>query len=222
MKVIHLLLKEERQKVVDFGKKLITSGLTSGTGGNVSIYDEEKQLIAISPSGIDYFETTLEDVVLINLDGEIVEGHRNPSSEVDLHRIFYNKRKDIKAVIHAHSMYSTVLATLGWELPAANYYIGLVGGNNVRTGEYKSYGTQELAEATCKAMEDRYAAFMGNHGLIAGSHSIEQAFNIADETERMAEIYYKAKLIGTPNILPDEEVDLMLEKFKTYGQVKTT
>ncbi len=213
-------MEKERQLVVEYGKKLITSGLTSGTGGNISIYNDEEKLIAISPSGIDYFDTTPEDIVLLDLEGEIVEGENKPSSEVALHRIFYNRRDDIKAVVHAHSMYSTVLATLGWELPASNYYIGLVGGKNVRSGEYKSYGTEELAEETFKAMENRYAAFMGNHGLIAGSGTIQNAFNIADETERMAEIYYKAKLLGEPKILPDDEVDLMLEKFKTYGQVK--
>lgn len=212
-------MKEERQKIVEYGQKLITTGLTSGTGGNISIYNEEEGLIAISPSGIDYFETKIEDVALITLDGEWLEGDKKPSTEVHLHRVFYNNRDDIKAVVHAHSMYSTVLASLGWELPAVNYFIGLVGGNNVRTGEYKPFGTQELAEATLEAMEGRYSAFMGNHGLIAGSDSVEQAFTVASETERMAEIYYKSRLIGDPNILTDQDVDLMLEKFGTYQRL---
>lgn len=210
---------EERYLIVEYGKKLITSGLTKGTGGNISIYNPSLGLMAISPSGMDYFETKPEDIVLTDLDGNIVEGKRKPSSEKDLHRIFYLKRPDVNAVVHAHSMYSTILATLGWDLPAANYYIAIGGGNDIRCAEYKTFGTWELAESSFNAMKNRYACFMGNHGLLACSGNIEAAFTIAEETERMAEIYYKAKLIGTPKILDDSEVETMLEKFKSYGQV---
>ena len=80
-----MLMEKERNLIVEYGKKLITENLTSGTGGNISIYDPEQGLFAISPSGIDYFETRPEDVVVMNLDGEIVEGDRKPSSEKDLH-----------------------------------------------------------------------------------------------------------------------------------------
>lgn len=210
---------EERHLIVEYGKKLITSGLTKGTGGNISIFNKELGLMAISPSGMDYFETKPEDIVLTDLNGDIVEGKRKPSSEKDLHRIFYMKRQDVNAVVHAHSMYSTILATLGWELPAVNYYIAIGGGENIRCAEYKTFGTWELAESSFKAMENRYACFMGNHGLLACSGNIESAFTVAEETERMAEIYYKSKLIGTPKILDNSEIKIMLEKFKSYGQV---
>ena len=208
----------ERKQVVEYGKKLITSGLTTGTGGNISIYNAEEGLMAISPSGIDYFETKPEDVVLTDLAGKVIEGERKPSSELDMHRIYYQKRDDIQAVVHTHSTYSTILATLGWELPAANYYIAIAGGNNVRCAEYASFGTYELAEKSFIAMKDRYACFLANHGLLAGSHSIQQAFSIAEETERMAEIFYRVSCVGKPNLLSDEEVEFMLEKFQTYGQ----
>lgn len=208
----------ERKQVVEYGKKLITSGLTTGTGGNISIYNAEVGLFAISPSGIDYFETKPEDVVLLDLEGNVVEGKRKPSSELDMHRIYYQKRNDIKAVVHTHSTYSTVLSTLGWELPAANYYIAIAGGNNVRCADYASFGTYQLAENSYLAMQDRYACFLANHGLLTGSHSIEQAFSIAEETERMAEIYYRVSCVGKPNVLSDKEVDFMLEKFQSYGQ----
>lgn len=208
----------ERKQVVEYGKKLITSGLTTGTGGNISIYNAEVGLFAISPSGIDYFETKPEDVVLLDLEGNVVEGKRKPSSELDMHRIYYQKRNDIKAVVHTYSTYSTVLSTLGWELPAANYYIAIAGGNNVRCADYASFGTYQLAENSYLAMQDRYACFLANHGLLTGSHSIEQAFSIAEETERMAEIYYRVSCVGKPNVLSDKEVDFMLEKFQSYGQ----
>lgn len=213
-----MLLEEERKLVVEYGKKLITSGLTSGTGGNISVFNKEMGLVAISPSGLDYFETKPEDIVITDVDGNVVDGHRKPSSELSMHCIFYRKRDDINAVVHAHSIYSTTLATLRWELPAANYMIALAGGNNVRCADYASFGTQELAENAFEAMKDRYACFLANHGLITGARDLANAFNIAVEIERCAEYYYRAKSIGEPVLLTDEEMEVMLEKFKTYGQ----
>lgn len=213
-----MLLEEERKLVVEYGKNLITSGLTSGTGGNISVFNREKGLVAISPSGLDYFQTEPEDIVITDVDGNIVDGKRKPSSELGMHRIFYSKREDIDAVVHAHSIYSTTLATLRWELPAANYMVALGGGKNVRCADYASFGTEELAENAYEAMQDRYACFLANHGLLAGARDLANAFNIAVEIERCAEYYYRAKCIGEPVLLTDEEMKVMLEKFKTYGQ----
>lgn len=211
---------KERELVVEYGKKLITSGLTTGTGGNISIFNKEEGLMAISPSGIDYFDTQPEDVVLIDLEGNIADGARKPSSELDMHLIYYQKRDDISAVVHTHSTYSTIMATMGWDLPASNYYIAIGGGNDIRCAEYATFGTKELADATFTAMEDRYACFLANHGLLTGSQNIEQAFMIAEETERMAEVYYKCRCVGEPMLLSNDEVGVMLEKFQTYGQRK--
>ncbi len=217
--VFNMLLQEERELVVEYGKKLITSGLTKGTGGNISIYNREKELMAISPSGIDYFETTPADVVITELNGKIVSGKRKPSSELEMHRIFYEKRDDMNALVHTHSIYSTTLATLRWDLPASNYYVAIAGGHNVRCAKYASFGTVELAENAFEAMKERYACFLANHGLIAGSKDVANAFSVAEEIERCAESYYRAKSIGEPVLLSDEEMCFMLEKFKTYGQV---
>lgn len=213
-----MILETERKKVVEYGKKLIESGLTTGTGGNISIYNSNEKLVAVSPSGMDYFETAAEDVVVIDLEGSIVDGDKKPSSEISMHLINYQKAKKINAVVHTHSTYSTILATLGWNLPAANYFIAIAGGKDVRCARYATFGTQELAKEAFEAMKDRNACFLANHGLLTRAHSIEQAFSIAEETERMAEIYYKCKCVGDPMILSDQEVDVMLEKFKTYGQ----
>lgn len=216
-----MLLQKERKDVVKYCKMLIEHGLTKGTGGNISIFNREKGLFAISPSGIDYFETEPEDVVVMNLDGEVVDGKRKPSSEHELHRIFYVKRDDINAVVHTHSVYSTVLAVLREELPASSYLVAFAGGPNVRCGEYASFGTPELAKITFDAMKDRNAAFMANHGLIAGGKDILNAFNIAEQIEGCAEVYVKARMIGKPVILDDEEMAKMVDVFNnSYGQKK--
>ena len=216
-----MLLQEEREQVVAYCKKLITQGLTKGTGGNISICNREKGLFAISPSGIDYFETEPEDVVVMDLQGRVVDGKRKPSSEHELHRIYYENREDINAVVHTHSVYCTVLAVLREELPASSYLVAFAGGPNVRCGDYASFGTRELAEITYKAMEGRNAALMANHGLLAGAEDILNAFNIAEQIEGCAEVYVKARMIGKPVILDEEEMETMVDRFRhSYGQKK--
>lgn len=214
-----MLMKEAREQLVEYGKKIITSGLTKGTGGNLSIFDRAKGLIAITPSGIDYFDTKLEDIVIMNLDGEILEGNRKPSSEYELHKIFYERRDDLDAIIHTHTMYATTISCLAWELPAVHYMIALAG-KNVRCAEYATFGTMKLAENAFEAMKDRRAVLLQNHGLLAGANDLANAFNITEEIEYCAELYYRTKCIGEPVILPDKEMTLMAEKFKSYGQKK--
>ena len=213
-----MLLEEKRQVIVEYGKKLITAGRTRGTGGNISVLDEKSKLMAISPSGMDYFETKPEDVVVMDLNGKIVDGFRKPSSEWRMHLIFYQKREDVGAVVHTHSMFATTLATLHWEVPPASYLIAYAG-KKVPCAPYATFGTQEIADAAYNAMGEEYnAVLLANHGLIAVGPDMPSAFGIAEIIEMVCEIYYRAKCVGEPVILPDEEMKLMLEKFKTYGQ----
>lgn len=214
-----MLMIEERTEIVEYGKRLVASKLTKGTGGNLSIYNRKKGLMCISPSGIDYFEIRPEDVVVLDLDGNIVDGDKTPSSEVEMHRIFYVNRKDIDAIIHTHTMYATTLACLNWSLPPVHYMVALAG-LNVRCAKYATYGTKELAKNAYEAMKDRYAVLLANHGLLAGAKDLANVFNITEEIEYCAELYYRTKAIGEPVILSEEEMTLMIERFKTYGQVK--
>lgn len=212
-----MLMQEARKEIVEYGKKLVTSNLTKGTGGNLSVFDREKGYMAITPSGIDFFEIKEEDIVILDLDGNIVEGDRTPSSEWEMHLLQYKERTDLDAVIHAHTTYATVLACLRQELPATHYMIA-VAGKNVRCAEYATYGSHELAVNATKAMKDRRAVILANHGILAGANDLLNAFNIIEEIEYCSQIYYMAKSIGEPVVLPDEEMELMAEKFKTYGQ----
>lgn len=212
-----MLMEEERKLIVEYGKKLITSGLTKGTGGNLSIYNREEGLMAISPSGIDYFEIQPQNVAILNMKGEQIEGDKKPSSEVELHRIFYERRRDIDAIIHTHTIYATTIACLNWDLPPVHYMVALAG-LDVRCAKYATFGTKELAENAFEAMKDRKAVLLANHGMLAGGRDLAEAFNITEEIEYCAELYYRTKSIGEPVILPEEEMKLMLEKFKSYGQ----
>ncbi len=213
-----MLMQDEREAIVEYSIKLIEHGLTKGTGGNISIFNRQEKIMAISPSGLDYYKTKPEDVVVLDLEGNRVEGSRKPSSEYNLHRIFYLRRDDCNSVVHCHSMFSGVLACLHWTIPASHYMIALAG-KDVRCAKYATFGTQELAENAFEAMKDRNAVLLGNHGLLAVSTDLPNAFNTAEEIEFCAEMYYRAKCVGEPFILPDDEMALMAEKFNKYGQV---
>jgi len=216
-----MLLEKARRDLVKYGKKLVEHNLTKGTGGNLSIYDDGEELMALTPSGIPYFEMEPADIVIMNLDGEVVEGDKKPSSEEAMHRFIYKKRDDIKALVHAHSTYSTSLSLLRETLPPAHYMIALAG-YDVRCARYATYGTEELANNAIEAMEGRNAVLLANHGLLAGAGDLPNAFNTAEEVEFVAEVYWRAKAIGEPVILPEAEMNLMAEKFKSYGQVKNS
>ena len=208
---------KERKEVVDFCKMLITRGLTKGTGGNISLYNRENNHIIISPSGIDYHTMTSEDVVVCDLQGNVIAGDKMPSSEFPMHAIFYEKRTDINAIVHTHSLNATVLASLRWELPAVSYLVAYAG-ENVRCAEYASFGSPELATNALEAMQDRQAVLLANHGLLAGANNLSTAFAIAEEIEFCCEVYVKAKAIGHPVILDQTEMKHMASKFKSYGQ----
>lgn len=216
-----MFMEKERKELIAYGKKLVTEGFTKGTGGNLSVFDRKQGLMAITPSGIDFFEIQEEDIVIMDLEGNVVEGHRLPSSEWYMHLIQYQERNDIDAVIHAHTTYGTVLAVLREPLPASHYMIA-VAGKDVKVADYATYGTKELAENAAKAMKDRRAVFLANHGILAGAQDLLNAYNIIEEVEYCAKIYCVAKSMGEPVILPDEEMELMAEKFKTYGQRQTS
>lgn len=212
-----MLLKKERSEVVKYCRRLISSGLTKGTGGNISILNRELDLVAISPSGMDYFEMKASDVTVVTVTGEIAEGKRKPSSELLMHLAVYNGRDDAGAVVHTHSPYCTVLATLRKPLPASSYLVALAG-KDVRCAPYCRYGTPELAAAALEAMADRNAVLLANHGLLAAGATAAHAFMIAEELEFCAQVYAAACAVGSPALLDDAEMAALAEKFKGYGQ----
>lgn len=211
-------LEKERKLIVEYGKKLIDSDLTTGTGGNLSILNKDKGLVAISPSGVDYYKIKKEDIVIIDLDGNIIEGKHKPSSELAMHLIVYNNRQDILSVIHTHSIYATSIACLNIELPAVHYMIA-VAGNKVPCAKYASFGTDELAKNAVETLGSKYkAVLLANHGLLSCGIDIKGAFNVAEEIEYVAEVYFRTKAIGEPVIINSAEMTKMDKAFETYGQ----
>ena len=215
-----MILEKEREQVIEYSLKLLSEGLTNGTAGNVSIFNREEGLVAISPTGVNYSELTPEMISIVDLEGKLIEGLK-PSSELEMHMILYRNREDVNAVIHTHPVYTTVLACLRQDLPAIDYMIAVTGATKVKCAEYASYGTKELAENAYKGMGSSLAVILANHGLTTAGKDIANAFNITVQVEYISNLYIKARNIGEPIILPDNEMNSMLERFKTYGQIKS-
>lgn len=209
------MMMQEKELVVRYGKKLIDRRLTTGSGGNISVYNREKNLVAISPSGLDYYETTPEDIVILDIDGNLVEGKHRPSSEAGMHLAFYKNRADVSGIVHTHSKFATAIACMGWELPAVHYLIGMAG-HRVRCTGYATYGSNELAKKALETIGDSNAVLLANHGLIALGEDVDRAFSTAEHLEFVSEVYYLTKTLGTPNILSDENMDEVMKKFGTF------
>lgn len=213
-----MLLEKERIELMNYGKQMITEGLTKGTGGNLSLCSREKNLMAVTPSGIGYLEITPEDIVILDINtGKIIEGSRIPSSESDMHRIFYKYRKDINAIVHTHSKYSTGLSCTGNKLPAIHYLLA-VAGLNVPCAKYATYGTVKLAKNAYEAMKDTKAVLLSNHGLLTGGKNLSEAYNIAENVEFCCELYFISKIMGEPLLISEQEMKNVIERFKDYGQ----
>lgn len=210
-----MLLKEERELIVEYGMKLCKENLTVGTFGNISVFHPEKQLMAISPSGMDYFKTKAEDIVVLDTDGKRVDGDREPSSEVDMHRIFYQNRPGIHAVVHTHSNFATTLACMNLSIPPLHYLVAY-SGREIPCTKYVPIGTYELGKSALDTMGENYCCLLGNHGLLAVGSNISYAFDVAQQIEFLSELYYRSKTIGYPVLLDEKQVSSVLETFQNY------
>lgn len=203
-----------REEIIENGLKMNTTGLNQGTSGNLSVRSGDGFLI--TPSGIPYEQLQPQDIVTMSMDGSY-KHDLAPSSEWRFHRDILGDKPDVNAVVHAHPTYCTTLAILGKEIPAIHYMIAAAGGNSIRCARYETYGTEELSRAALAALQGRAACLLANHGMIATGPSLAKSMWLAVEVETLAQQYCNALQLGQPNILSDEEIDRVIEKFKNYG-----
>jgi len=208
-----------RHEIVARCIEMNARGINQGTSGNISARVPKGFLI--TPSGMAYDETKPADIVLMRLDGSHV-GRRKPSSEWRFHRDLMATRPEIGAVVHTHSMFATTLSCLGMGIPAVHYMIAATGASSIRCAPYATYGTQETADNALAALADCNACLLANHGMIVVGPTLKKAMWLAIEVETLAAQYWRALQIGRPNILTDEQVQAVIEKFRTYGQAAET
>ena len=209
-----MLLPDERAAVVEYCLKMQADDLTVGTSGNLSIRSGD--LIAISPSGVNYDELTPESVCVIDLDGDVVEADLEPSSEVPMHTAVY-RATDAGAVVHSHPLYGTALSLTRDEVPPVHYMIMLLGGP-VRVAPYARFGSPELAQGGVDAMADRTGVLLRNHGATTYGDTMEKAYTRSLYLEWVCRLYHQASQLGKPALLTDEQLDDVAKALGTYGQ----
>ncbi len=207
--------QRRRREIIDTARRMNALGLNRGTSGNISARVDGGLLI--TPSGIPCEECRPGDIVEMGMDGG-THGRRRPSSEWRFHRDILAARPEVGAVVHAHSPFATTLACLGRGIPAFHYMIAVAGGRDIRCAPYATFGTQALSDAAVKALEGRRACLLANHGMIVVGPAMKAALALAVEVEALAEQYWRVLQVGEPTLLDDAEMDVVVEKFKAYGQ----
>ncbi len=190
-------------------------GINQGTSGNISVRIEDGFLI--TPSGVPYGEMQPDDIVVMRIDASHT-GIRKPSTEWRFHRDIMERKPEVGAVIHLHSMFCTSLSILRREIPAVHYMIAAAGGPTVPCVPYVTWGTQELADYIVDALKDRHACLLSNHGMVCVGPNLKKAAWLAVEIEALAAQYWRALQVGVPHVLPDEEIGRVIDRFKSYGQ----
>ncbi|MFX0103974.1 MAG: NAD(P)-dependent oxidoreductase [Candidatus Hodarchaeota archaeon] len=211
-----------KKEIVELCKILLEEKHVLGSAGNVSarIKDNENEYVLITPSNVNYVEIKPEDILIIDMEGKVIEGERNPSVEKHMHLNIYKEREDVNAIIHAHSIYTTVLSALNLSLPPVMEELVPYIGGEVQCADYGEAGSEELAKTVINALEQRNAVLLANHGnLCCGSH-LKGAKTVLDYLERGAKIYYLAKLVKDPQLLPEETVDYEMEIFDIFKESK--
>lgn len=209
-----MLLGDIRQEIVRVCRELHAAGLVVGTAGNVSARGGD--LIAVTPSGLDYADLTAELVGVHRSDGTPVEAALEPTSELPLHLAVY-AAKDAAAIVHTHSVAATAVATLVDEVPDIHYVTASFGGT-VRVAPYATYGTERLARNVVAALDGRTVCLMGSHGAVTTGPDLRTAHARALSLEWLCDVYLRASAAGTPRVLPPAEIAAVAAKLATYGQ----
>ena len=207
------MFDEMKKTVLWHAKQAYKEKLFAGTSGNLSVYDREADVMAITPSSLHYGLMQEEDIVIMRLDGTIVEGSRKPSSEWQMHQVIYQNKPEVRAVVHTHSPYATSFAVNHKEIPVILVEMMLFLAGRVRVADFAINGTKEVGDAVVKALYNRKACTMANHGAVAVGESLEKAYLSAIYLEDVAKIYCLTPDKSAIHVIPEDIVDKMREKY---------
>lgn len=201
---------ETKELLIEVTKRAYAEKLFAATSGNLSIYDREAQRMYITPSGYPYDLMTVDDVMVIDLDGNILDGPHKPSSEWRMHAAIYRAYPDTNAVVHTHSPYATAFAINHMPIAAVLFEIAYFLGGDVPVAEAALPGTPAVGENAVKALKDRHACLMANHGALAVADNLKLAYDRAVYLEDAAKAYSLALGHGPVFTLDPRDV----EKFR--------
>jgi|TARA_B110001452_G_scaffold228558_1_gene204055 L-fuculose-phosphate aldolase len=207
-------MKNPRLEVIKYAKMLNSEKLSALRSGNIST--RYKDGFLITPSGAKYSTLKSKDIVFVSLKGKFDKKRGKPSSEWRFHQDIYLNKVQANAIVHAHSNYATAVSTHRKGIPAFHYMVAMAGGNDIKCAKYSTYGTRDLSQNILKALKNRFACLIDNHGQIAFSENLEKAFELAEEVENLSNQYINSLKIGKPKILSLKQMNKVLSKAKNY------
>ncbi len=208
-----------RKEIIDASLSILRSALVIGTWGNLSVRIVGEDLIAITPTGVDYEKLMPENIPIVDMEGNLIDGNMIPSIELPMHLEIYRNRPDINAVVHTHSVYCTAMAIARKPIPASCEDLIQIVGGDVRVSEYRLPGSVDLGKVVLTALEGRQAALLANHGLLAAGSSLKETMKIALICEKSAQATLLAANIGGAVSLSEEDCAFMRDFYlNKYGQ----
>jgi L-ribulose-5-phosphate 4-epimerase len=213
------MLENLREELVELHLELPKNNLVAWTSGNVSARDPESGLIVIKPSGIRYENLLPEHMVILDLDGKVVEGKLNPSSDTTSHLYIYRHRSDVGGVVHTHSPYATAFAAVGKSIPVVLTAIADEFGGPIPCGEFVLIGDEAIGKVVVDNLDQSPAVLLKNHGVFTIGKNAQSAVKAAVMTEDNARTVWLAMQIGVPAEIPPEEVAKLHHRYThVYGQ----
>jgi L-ribulose-5-phosphate 4-epimerase len=214
-----MLLEQVRQELVVLHRLLVTYGLVVWTGGNASARDPESGLVAIKPSGVSYEDLTPEAMVVVDLEGNVVEGGHKPSSDTNSHLYIYRNRPDVNGVVHTHSRYATAFAAVGRPIPVYLTAQADEFGGEIPCAGFSLIGDESIGRLVVDGIGRSPAVLLKNHGVFALGPTVRAAVKAAVMTEDVAATAFMALQLGTPDEIPTEDVARLHERYRNeYGQ----
>lgn len=200
-----MILEELRKEIVFYGQQMLKYGLTMHTGGNLSARDKKTGLVAIKPSSVPYDLMKPEDVTVIDVNGNVLDGNYGPSSEWPMHTLIYRTKPRVMGIVHAHSIYATACSVAGEEIPLINHEISAFCSSPVRIAPFEVPGTIELGQSALKYLgEDNNVVLLQNHGPLAIGATLWHAFDAACAVEQAAATFFITKLLSKCIPIPPE------------------
>ncbi|HWJ03329.1 MAG TPA: class II aldolase/adducin family protein [Verrucomicrobiae bacterium] len=213
-------LSKAKNSVLKAGQEMFRSGLVVGTWGNISARIPCADMFVITPSGKNYLELGLADLVVMDLNGNIIEGELKPSSEFHLHQYFYRARPEINAVVHTHSIFASAYAVARTVIPANIEDLAMIVGGDVPVAQYALPGTEELAENAVTAMGERWSVLLANHGVVGVGRTLDEAMTVCQIVEKTAHINLMTKNLGQSYELSQGDIQRLRDAYFVYGQKK--
>ena len=207
-----------KTEVIKYSKKLNTTNLSALRSGNISVRAKENGVegFYITPSGRKYSSLKTKDIVFVSLKGIYNKKKVKPSSEWRFHQDIYVNKNEAKAIVHAHSTCATAISSHQKSIPAFHYMVAVAGGEDIKCTKYATFGTKNLSKNIIKALKNRSACLIANHGQVAFGENLENTFELAQEIENICHQYINAIRVGIPKILSNKEMKIVLGKFKNY------